>query len=303
MAFMWKRAAITRSSESAFRFKSEVEGVRFMNHANHPYANPFSGSDGVLSDRGGFLGPGLTDFVPQEQAEAKQSREEYDATEHSLPVKGVKREGGSLYSIPRQAGQRDTVNRGPKDEGRVTEGPAPVEDRDALKHRDEETVTPVKGIKRGRNDDVNLYDIPERPTPAKKPRNDDVSDLKAVSQYPAQEASSAGVRKQQDETANAGAGVPAEYAYLSAGDPDAARTHGEQARRGAAMLRVDFGRYAPRPQRAIWQHMHNLAEAVQQYEDLCAEGYDDPEHLEMIFDYLDSIKSWQEKTSVATVMQ
>ncbi|RYP64219.1 hypothetical protein DL770_009229 [Monosporascus sp. CRB-9-2] len=184
---MRKRAAATKSSESAFRFQSKAKGVRFMNDANHSYGNP-----------------SLTPVPARQQAGAKWPREEYGTPENSLPVKRVKREGGSLYGIPRQAGQRDVVNCEPKDEGRATEGPAPVEDRDALKHLDEEATTPVKGTKRSGDDGVNLYDIPERPTPAKKPRHDDVSGLRALPQHPVQEGSSAGVRTQQGEAGNAG---------------------------------------------------------------------------------------------------
>ncbi|RYP80588.1 hypothetical protein DL769_002390 [Monosporascus sp. CRB-8-3] len=93
MASIGKRAAATQSSESGFRLKSKEKGVRYMDDANYSYDNHFSDSDDILSDPGGLPDPGLADF----------SR--------------VKRVGSSLYSIPRQAGQCDIVNREPKDEG------------------------------------------------------------------------------------------------------------------------------------------------------------------------------------------
>ncbi|RYP26235.1 hypothetical protein DL768_011800 [Monosporascus sp. mg162] len=77
-----------------------------------------SSDDDILSNSGSFTGPGLADFVPRQESGAKRPREEYGTTEHSLPVKRVKRDGGSLYSVPRQASQRGIVNREREDEGK-----------------------------------------------------------------------------------------------------------------------------------------------------------------------------------------
>ncbi|RYP25423.1 hypothetical protein DL767_008395 [Monosporascus sp. MG133] len=281
MASMRKRAAATRSSESAFRFKSKAKGRRSMNDANYSYDNPFSNSDDILSNSGGFPSPDLAGVAaPAASASKAASR-------------------GDIPAYPSSAQSSSAP-------GRVTEGPAPFEDRDALKRRDEETINPVRRIKRGRDDEVvNLYDVPERPAPSKNPRHDDVSDPKGAPPIPRPGSQ----RRGRPEAAGRGRkrrslGQPGlswsrpRYQQLRRAGRSRTSRHSEE----PLCSTLTMGHYAPWPQYAIWQHIQNLIEAVQQYGDRCAEGYDDPEYLEMLFKYLDSIKSWQEKTSGATAV-
>ncbi|RYO80483.1 hypothetical protein DL766_007368 [Monosporascus sp. MC13-8B] len=99
------------------------------------------------------------------------------------------------------------------------------------------------------------------------------------------EASSAGVRQQQAAAGNAGLRT---FRLILA----PSRSQLEQEQRLAAMLHAD-----------TMVALRCGHEAVQQYEDRCAEGVGDPEYLEMLFKYLDSIKLWQEKIFGETAMQ